>query len=209
MAREKCRTGGGSQPAVIDDDFYGKLFESIEMMENSPIARFPRVLSHRDVWKNNVMFKLDHKNQPQHCILVDFQTARYLPISIDVLMAIICTVSRKTREENFDHFLRFYYQQLAANTSNLNVNLETLMSFDDFQLVCEYHQRVVLIYRCILLMITTIPDYELAKLSKDEIYQFCEVDKSEIVLKIMKNDVDYEKTLVEAVNDVIENIAKS
>lgn len=185
------------------------MFESIEMMETSPIARFPRVLSHRDVWKNNLMFKLDCNNRPQHCVLVDFQTARYLPISIDVMMAIVCTVSRATREEHFIHFLQFYYQQLALNMRSVNIELETLMTFDDFRLTCEYHSRVLLIYRCILLMITTIPEYELAKLSKEEIYQFCEVDKSEIVLKIMKNDVDYEKSLVEAVYDVIENIAKS
>lgn len=192
--------------AVIDDEsfFYGKLLESIEMMEHTPLANFPSVLTHRDVWKNNLMFKLNHLNQPQHCVLVDFQTARYLPISIDVLMAIICTVSRDTREKYFDHFLLFYYHQLDENTKSRSVDLKSLMSFDDFQLVCRFHRRVLLIYRCILLMITMIPDEELTKLTKDEIRQFGEVDKSEIVLKIMKNDVDYETKLVEAVNDVVE-----
>jgi Ecdysteroid kinase-like family len=176
------------------------------MMEKSPICNFLKVLSHRDVWKNNLMFKFNDANLPTHCVLVDFQTTRYLPISIDVLMAIICTTGRRHREENFENYLKFYYEQLETCLKNLDINLNTLMSFDDFTTTCEYHKLVMLIYRCILLMITLIPHEYHAKMTRDDVYKFCEVDKSEFVLNYMNEDEVYEKCLVAAVNDVLSNI---
>lgn len=179
-------------------------------METSPVPNFLRVLNHRDVWRNNLMFKIDDKTkQPQHCILIDFQTVRYLPITIDVLMAIICTAKRETTIEHFEKFLLFYYDHLRFYTESVNIELESLMSFENFRLVCGYHRIVMLIYRCILLMITMIPASDFGNFSESEIYQFCEVDKSEIVLKVMKNDIDYEKRIVDSVSDVIECLFKN
>lgn len=175
-------------------------------MEKLPKGNFLKVLSHRDVWKNNLMFKCDELNRPTHCILVDFQTARYLPISIDVLMAIICTTGRRDRKENFNDYLKFYYEQLESCLKNLDIDLKALMSFDDFTTTCKYHEQVMLIYRCILLMITLIPQEFHAKMTKDDVHQFCEIDKSDFVFKIMENDKIYEKCLINAVNDVLKNV---
>jgi hypothetical protein len=179
------------------------------MMEKSPISNFLKVLSHRDVWKNNLMFKFNdstNPNNPTHCVLVDFQTLRYLPISIDVIMAIICTTSRRHREENFQRYLKFYYNQLEYCLRNLNINLNSLMSYNDFKTTCHYHKRVILIYRCILLMITMIPHEVHAKMSPEERHKFNEIDRSDFVLNFMNEDVIYEKCLIDAVNDVLKNI---
>lgn len=170
-----------------------------------------KVLTHRDVWKNNMMFKFgDDKSfkDPLHCVLLDFQTARYLSISIDVLMAIICTTTRSHQEKHFNYYLKFYYDHLLLELKKCGINLSAKMTFESFNKSCQHHKRFTLIYNVIIIMITMIRQEFFVNFSEDEYRDFAEGNRSKLIFDNMKQDSFYEECLVEAVEAVIEFVYK-
>lgn len=198
-----------SHKDLLESSFYEKLFEVINIMESTPYD-VPKVFTHRDVWKNNLMFKFedDGWEKPSHCVLVDFQTARYLPITIDVLMAIICTTRRSHQEKYFEHYINFYYEQLSKELENFNVSLDSKMSFESFGKSCEYHKTFVLVYNVIVLMIGMIRPQCFLDINEDEFRDFADGNRSRFILEFMDKDSFYEECLIEAVEAAIEFIYK-
>lgn len=193
---------------IIKKDFYVKIFQSIENMESSP-SQVLKVLTHRDVWKNNLMFRFDDSagdEKPLHCVLLDFQTARYLPITIDVLMAIICTTTRTHQDEHFDHYVNFYWKELAKELERFGIKLESKMTLEKFINTCDYHKTFALVYNVIVLMITLIPREFFCGFTEDEYRDFAEGNRSKFVLDYMSKDESYENRLVEAVEAAVEFI---
>lgn len=179
-------------------------------MESSPYDVL-KVLTHRDVWKNNLMFKFDGVDaweKPTHCVLLDFQTARYLPITIDVLMAIVCTTRQNHQDEYFDHYIKFYYEELCCELNKFNINLKDQMPYENFTKSCNYHKTFALVYNVIVLMITMIPREYFAGFSEDQYRDFAEGDRSKFILDFMDKEPFYEECLVEAVEAAVEFIYK-
>lgn len=195
---------------MIKESFYAKLFDSIENMESTQDDVL-KVLSHRDIWKNNLMFKFgDDKSfkDPIHCVLLDFQTVRYLSISIDVLMAIICTTTRNHQEKHFNHYLKFYYDHLLLELNKFGIDLNSKMTFDSFVRSCQHHKQFTLVYNVIIIMITMIQQEFFVNFTDDEYRDFAEGNRSKSILENMKQDSFYEECLLEAVEAVIETVYK-
>lgn len=151
------------------------------------------------------MFKFNEDfglEKPLHCVLLDFQTARHLPITIDVLMAIICTTSSEHQEKFYSDYVDFYYKELSEELKCFNINLETIMSFDDFTKSCSHHKAFALVYNVIVMMITRIPREYFSNFNEDEYRDFAEGNRSKFVLDYMSKDLLYEKCLIEAVEEV-------
>lgn len=179
-------------------------------MESSPY-KVLKVLAHRDIWRNNLMFKFDENfglEHPVHCVLLDFQTARYLPITIDVVMAIICTTTTEHQEEFDSHYIGFYFEQLSKELRRFNINLEAIMSLDDFTNSFAYHKAFALVYNVIVLMITLIPREYFVNFNDDEYRDFAEGNRSKFVLDYMSKNSLYEKRLIEAVEASVKFIYK-
>lgn len=176
-------------------------------MENSPF-KVVKVLSHRDVWKNNLMFKFEGNDwtKPTQCVLLDFQTARYLTVSIDVLMAIICTTRKAHHEENYEYYLKFYFDNLANELEKCNIDLSAKMSFKDFTQNCNYQKPMVLVYNVIVLMITMIPREYFIGINEDEYREFADGNRSKFILDFMNKDPFYSECLTEAVEAALESI---
>ena len=201
---------GKSHHKLIETDFYEKIFQTIEIIESSPY-KVLKVLSHRDIWKNNLMFKFDEKfgwEKPLHCVLLDFQTARYLSITVDVMMAIICTTTSDHQDELYDHYVKFYYESLSKELTNFNIDLKSKMSFENFVKSCDYHKTFAVVYRAIILMITTIPRDFFVKFSEDEYRDFAEGNRSKFVLDYMKKDALFSEGLIDAVEAAVKFIYK-
>lgn len=157
------------------------------------------------------MFKFDENfglERPVHCVLLDFQTARYLPVTIDVVMAIICTTNTDHQEEFNSHYIGFYFKELSSELQRFNINLETIMSLDDFTKSFAYHKAFALVYNVIVLMITLIPREYFSNFNDDEYRDFAEGNRSKFVLDYMNKDLLYEQRLLEAVEASIKFIYK-
>lgn len=83
------------------------------------------VLCHGDFWCNNVMFRYDSANAPQHCLLLDFQLSHYNSPAFDLNYFIFTSIQKDIRLSHIDHFLCFYHQELCSNLELLGY-LETI-----------------------------------------------------------------------------------
>ncbi|XP_070506316.1 uncharacterized protein [Chironomus tepperi] len=183
------------------DKFYDKIFGVIEVMEKSPFD-VPKVLCHRDIWKNNLMFRDD----PLNCVLIDFQTSRYLSLSVDVTMAIICTSNRNHYEKLMSYYLQFYYQHLERKLSKFSIDLSTLMNYEVFLQSCEYHKKVLLVYKTFVVSLTQVPQELFKNFSDDDYRDFASGDRYRLVKKFMEQDETFKERLLDAVGAVIEGL---
>lgn len=199
---------GKSHSDLLKENLYEKLFESIENMESNPIEII-QVLAHRDLWKNNLMFTFADENSyenPLHCVLLDFQTVRYLSLSVDVLMAIICNTTRKHYEKNFKSYIKFYYENLSTELQRFGLDLSSKMSFESFVKSCEYHKLFALIYNAVVVMITMAPQDFFTDFTDDQYREYAEGNRSTFTFEIMENDQIYRENLIEAIEAAIEFI---
>lgn len=175
-------------------------------MESSPFD-VPKVLAHRDVWKNNLMFSYED-DKPCHCILVDFQTARYLPISVDVVMAVCCTVNKEHQADLFESYIKFYYEQLSEELNKFHIDLSTIMPYESFIKSCDYHKTFALVYNVIVIMITSLPREYFVDFGEDNFRDFADGNRSKFILDYMEKNAEYQMSLIEAVEAAIECIYK-
>lgn len=157
------------------------------------------------------MFTFDDPEKfeaPNHCMLLDFQIAKYLPLPIDVLMVIIVNTRRSHHEEMMDHYLKFYYECLDAELVKNNIKLESKMTFAEFTESCDYFKCLPLVYNAISLMISHIPAEFYAQMTPEESDKFTVKDRNDVVAKFMDEDSFYRDCVVEAVEDIVEYFYK-
>lgn len=181
------------------DNFYENLFKTIKMMENSPFS-VPHVLCHRDIWKNNLMFSKD----PLHCVLIDFQTARYVPLSVDIVMAIYCNTSRDHYEKMSEHYVNFYYENLSTKLKNFNIKLSSVLSKENLMKSCEYQKNFALVYNCIIIMLTKAPHEFFQGFNEKDFRDFADGDRYRLVSIFLEKDLKFSKLLTDAVKALVE-----
>ncbi|KAF2879852.1 hypothetical protein ILUMI_26309 [Ignelater luminosus] len=108
---------------------------SFEIMK--PKDNFYNVLCHGDVWAKNVMFRYEN-GIPVECKLVDFQLQRYCPPAHDVLQFIYLTTSTERRKHHFYDLLRYYHNSLKMELRKGNLDIETIISYEDFEISVNY-----------------------------------------------------------------------
>jgi hypothetical protein len=187
------------------EEFFKKLFAIKDIMEESQHG-VPRVLCHRDTWKNNLMFR---KHQGQvHCVLIDFQTARYLPLTVDVNMAVILTTRRHHHHQHRSHYLEFYHKNLSEKLKKFDIDVDSVMTVDDFLTGCEFHKKVLLVYKAIAVMLTQ-PSKELfVDFTEADYRDFAQGDRCRLVLEFMEKDEIFRETLIEAVQGIVEEFCE-
>ncbi|XP_070506688.1 uncharacterized protein [Chironomus tepperi] len=181
------------------DEFYDKIFGVIEVMEKSPFD-VPKVLCHRDIWKNNLMFRDD----PLNCVLIDFQTSRYLSLSVDVTMAIICTTNRNHYEKMLSYYLKFYYQHLERKLSKFSLNLKMIMKYQNFLKSCQYHKKVLIVYKTLVVTETQVPENLFDDFSKEDHVEYLGGDRWRLVKRFMDKDAMFKKRILDSVKAVID-----
>jgi len=107
---------------------WGSIYEKLDLaweqcvvMANGKSSRFTNVISHGDLWINNVLF-----NSAAEAVLVDFQIYRYAPPMIDLLMFLHLTTSTQFRQENQDAMIEFYHTTLMEYLMNAGIAEEEI-----------------------------------------------------------------------------------
>jgi len=95
-------------------------------------AKFANVLSHGDLWLNNMMFKQGPGGQWK-AVLVDFQTYRYAPPVLDFLSFLHLTTSRKFRWNHQSELLKFYHTTLVKILEKAEINSDLAPPLDELE----------------------------------------------------------------------------
>ncbi|XP_059616957.1 uncharacterized protein LOC132261924 isoform X2 [Phlebotomus argentipes] len=70
-------------------------------------------ICHNDLWVNNVMIAYDDYGSPTRVKIFDFQLIMYASLSIDVLFFLFTSVQNDILLENFEKFLKFYFNEFC------------------------------------------------------------------------------------------------
>jgi thiamine kinase-like enzyme len=82
-----------------------------------PSERFRNVLTHDDLWCNNMLF-----NDRAECVFVDFQMSRYTPPAVDFLLALYVNLEPSYVETNLGRYVDFYYSSLEQELEKNNLD---------------------------------------------------------------------------------------
>lgn len=196
---------GSSYERTIEEQFMEKVNEMFGFLEASE-STIPKVCCHRDLWINNLMYRFDNDdfNQPSHCLLIDFQICRYLPLTLDV---IICILLPSRDHSNMAECLTFYYEQLEHKLVQHDVNIEDIMSWESFEVSCKRFKLFPLAQQAIFWSLTNLPaDFLLDLLANNEpeYMKICNENRDAVVLEFMEKDEFYRSSMTETVERLIE-----
>lgn len=89
------------------------------------------IITQGDCWSNNVLFSYDEKQQnlPVDVMLVDWQLIRYGSPAKD-LGYFFYPIASESTMENFQYYMKVYYDELSRQMKQLGSNPEILYPFD-------------------------------------------------------------------------------
>lgn len=206
VALEKSKYGLGSTfEQQLKNSFFKDMCLAIELLEKP--SDTIKVFSHRDLWKNNLMFKFDvigDFSNPQHCILLDYQIARYLPIPVDVLMAIVINTRRDHRQKFMEYYLEFYYEHLKQELAKEEIEIAGKISLECFKKNCQDFMVLPLTINAVILTLTQLPSEFMKDLKDADFNRICNIFRDDVVLDFIEKDANYKEYLLEAVEELIE-----
>ncbi|KAK6641596.1 hypothetical protein RUM44_013311 [Polyplax serrata] len=108
---------------------------------NKQSTRFCNVLTHGDIWKNNLMFRFEG-DTPVDCRLVDFQFFRYAPPAHDVMNFLHFATLLEDRDKNKSLYLDLYYDSLRKEFESRGMLVQDQLSKEEFLESCEIYKEL-------------------------------------------------------------------
>lgn len=160
------------------------------------------VVSHGDLWGNNLMFNND---APPNCLLVDYQLMRYSPLAHDIAQFLYLCTDRSFREARESAMLRHYYETLCEI---LDAH-ETPRRRPAWSEMIEgmEEQRLGAVITAALYFPTVLMDESSsAEIMNDQTsyVEFCFRDRKKFVWSNMKKDAVYKRRINETVVEMAE-----
>ncbi|KAL9708226.1 hypothetical protein quinque_011744 [Culex quinquefasciatus] len=201
-------------PAVLDENAWPneKNHPGILELENiigtlcAIIEFYRNAVSHSDLWNNNIMFRHDDSGIPIDCLLVDFQLARYVPPAYDFDMLIFLTTTRDFRIKHMTSLQVFYYQSLESELHRHYLDIEQVLSQQEFQESCKFYQRAGAIDSFTINHATLLPRRFLdeAFSSVEQFDRFDQKFKTKLCLETFEEDPIYRSRIVDIIETLYE-----
>ncbi|XP_012525356.2 uncharacterized protein LOC105830529 [Monomorium pharaonis] len=166
-----------------------------------PSCTKANVVSHGDLWGNNLLFNNDAMPK---CLLIDFQLFRYSPLAHDVAQFLYQCADRDFRETWESAMLLHYYDTLRETLNIHEIHTQT-PSWSELIKGME-EQRLGALITAIIRFPMVLMDENGARILNDPAsyadYWFR--NRKEIVLSTMEKDPIYERRISEAVVELAE-----
>ena len=195
----------------VRDKFYEKVNLVYDLMENQKTI-VPKAICHRDLWRNNFMFKYNDRNMAEaDCILLDFQNCRYLSITVDVILCIFLNSSANNRKKYLDEYLVCYFEQLKAELQRDGLDISSVMSWADFLASYEELQLLGLVCRAVYATLAHVNPNLIRKINVADESKFQYImmeNRDSFVLEQMQRDESYKKSMIANVEELVKFILK-
>lgn len=167
-----------------------------------PSCTKANVISHGDLWGNNLLFNND---VPPKCLLVDFQLFRYSPLAHDVAQFLYLCTDRSFREIWESAMLRHYYDTLreVLNVHEIRTQIPPLSELIEGM----EEQRLGAVITAIIYFPTVLMDESLSARVMNNSASYIEYyfrNRKEFVLSNMEKDPVYKRRISEAVIELVE-----
>lgn len=166
-----------------------------------PSCTKTNVVSHGDLWGNNLMFNND---MPPNCLLVDYQILRYSPLAHDIAQFLYLCTDRSFRKARESAMLQYYYETLCKVLDDHESPRKPAWSE-----VVEgmEEQRLGAVITAVLYFPTVLLEENISAQIFGDSASYIEYsfgDRMKFVLPIMKQDSVYERRINEAVIEMAE-----
>ncbi|KAK7788665.1 hypothetical protein R5R35_014335 [Gryllus longicercus] len=167
--------------------------------------RYRNVVSHGDMWRNNIFFRLE-EGEPVEALMCDYQITRYTPPANDVTCFLYLGTSRAFREEHYPQLLEFYHDQLSQNLRRHDIQPDSVLSWEEFKNSCEHYKPMGAMITCLYSVITFLSNDDLKPVmeSSKDYERFVKQDRIPETMHAFKNDTLYREKLSEVVEEFIE-----
>ncbi|XP_077292153.1 uncharacterized protein LOC143915394 [Arctopsyche grandis] len=148
------------------------------------------VLSHGDLWANNLMFQYNNNNEVVHCVLVDFQLIRYAPCALDLMCCLHLIASQTLRDQHLIHLINIYFDHLSNLIRSRGFNPEEIIPKSTFIQDCDRYKQTALAEACLFGLTIWLPSSLTGKIlsSPTQCQQLVTGDKSSIIEKAFCED---------------------
>ncbi|XP_011266195.2 uncharacterized protein LOC105257334 [Camponotus floridanus] len=166
-----------------------------------PSCAKTNVVSHGDLWGNNLMFNND---MPPNCLLVDYQTVRYCPLAHDVAQFLYLCTDRNFRKAQESAMLQYYYETLCKILDEHESPRKPAWS--EVVEGMEEQRLGAVITALIILPLVLMKDNIGTQIMDDSgsYTEFYFGDRMKFVSSFMKQDSVYEKRINETVIELAE-----
>ncbi|XP_020282740.1 uncharacterized protein LOC109854259 [Pseudomyrmex gracilis] len=168
----------------------------------TPSRTKANVVSHGDLWGNNLMF---NKDVSPKCLMVDYQLLRYSPLAHDVAQFLYLCTDRSFRETWESAMLQHYYKTLRETLNAHEICVRT-PPWSEIVLGME-EQRLGALITAIIYFPTVLMDENLSATVINDPASYADYyfrDRREFVMTNMKKDPVYGRRLSEAVIELVE-----
>lgn len=109
-----------------------------------PSKHFRNVMTHDDLWRNNIMFK-ESEQGVTDCVFVDFQLTRYTPPAFDLLMVLYLNIDSVKLQTSMQIYLETYYKHFSKHLIFNQINPNDILSKDEFLRSIEVYRLPALL----------------------------------------------------------------
>uniref|UniRef100_A0A182W7V2 CHK domain-containing protein n=1 Tax=Anopheles minimus TaxID=112268 RepID=A0A182W7V2_9DIPT len=195
--------------AIIEDQLWTNLERIYTLAEST--NEFRSVVVHRDLWVNNIMFKYDQTGdmlqEPNDCILVDFQLARYLPPAVDYLSALYLLTDNAQRTEHVEKYDEYYYNSLQRKLTLLGLNGSEILPWKEFSKTLEHYRLLALVWTGVLHGFVNFPKGLLDRLHREDPQTYTRMsmeNRDDFVMKYYDSDRFYRDRFNDIVTELVE-----
>lgn len=187
---------------------YGLQFDKLMDIFFNGDQKYRRVISHGDLWLNNLLYKYDEGGKIADCLMVDFQYLRYAPPAHDVTFTIYYIANKELMREKYDHFLRVYYEHLTNELNRYGLDINDICPMEEYEKSCKMYLTIAKIIKGIYAPLCGLPQDRLNKLcSNAEDYRYYLLgDRRPLARKFMKEEPAFNDFITENLMDIYEGI---
>ncbi|KAG5669260.1 hypothetical protein PVAND_017151 [Polypedilum vanderplanki] len=171
-----------------------------------PSKKFQNVISHGDLWTNNVMFKYDKDNKIEECKIIDFQFVRYSPPAVDITTVLYSSTTKKFRNMYYEEMLEIYYNTMKNELNKNGIDHSNVFPYEELIQSMKMYQKGGLIEALLFCHLTLLPSDLASNIlnSSDEYEKFIKQSRVEKCMSAFKIQY-YRDHLTEILCELIDN----
>jgi len=169
---------------LFDEDVFKRVGEA-----QSPRSDF-QVILHGDLWYSNFMFSDNEDGSLKDIMLIDMQIMRVANPSVDLVYLLYSSSNNEARKDHLNKWLKVYHDTLIEDLQALGYP-ESVYPFEelkkDIDHACLFGIILGLMH-CQVLQVTSKEDFDMDKLTEDNMTEMMEKMEKDFVAKAVKND---------------------
>ncbi|XP_067007732.2 uncharacterized protein [Anabrus simplex] len=181
------------------------LYQMYELIK--PSKKYRNVVTHGDLWINNLLFKYDDDDDetPVDLRLVDYQLVRYTPPAVDIMSFLHLDTTQDFRRVNEKKLLSLYHTSLGEELARHGYQVEDFLPWSEFEETCEVYKALgCIIAPCYHHFSTFTEEVLKDHMAQDGFNEFFFGNRCELVEKCCDEDDFYRKRVITDLEELIE-----